>query len=521
MSVREYIGARYVPVFADPAEWDATKTYEPLTVVLYQGNSYTSRQSVPANIPITNTTYWAQTGNYNAQVEQYRSEVATFDGRITTNATAISAETTAREQAITAETTAREQADTAIRALLPSTDFTSENTVKNYIDAEIHSVDNQFESLQDYIDDSIRKRTFILLGDSFGGGISSVDNVSDPTRKGWIKHTAEYLTNYAKHVYYFGYGGDDKILPGVAGFASSLPFQTMLQNLVESGNIENNYEVTDIIVLGGTNDQAAGNEDSVIRTAIRNFCNYAHTTFPNAKIGIGVIGSLTVGDGLYHMREVYRYCTYCGAYYIRSLANLYCDSEYNSDGTHLTQAGYAFYDHYVADAVIHGETSYEFFKEVQIHLNSDRINFNIENQLYSSEMRMYENGFRINIVAPGYGGFCAEFRMDTSLLPLGATLNDAIYYDASILVPFPWANLANVYSGLATWIQNDDNTYRASGWQWIPNFRPGRIWSSRTSGPRQTLSIELPYYGGALPGDYVSTSLLATPDNSARFIPTM
>lgn len=82
MSVREYIGARYVPVFADPVEWDATRTYEPLTIVMYQGNSYTSRQSVPADIPITDTMYWAQTGNYNAQVEQYRNEVLTFSETI-------------------------------------------------------------------------------------------------------------------------------------------------------------------------------------------------------------------------------------------------------------------------------------------------------------------------------------------------------------------------------------------------------------------------------------------------------
>lgn len=75
MSVREYIGARYVPVFATPLEWDSTQTYEPLTVVSYQGNSYTSRQSVPTGIDITNESYWAQTGNYNAQIEAYRSEV--------------------------------------------------------------------------------------------------------------------------------------------------------------------------------------------------------------------------------------------------------------------------------------------------------------------------------------------------------------------------------------------------------------------------------------------------------------
>lgn len=76
MSVREYVGARYVPTFATPIDWNSANTYEPLTIVLHEGNSYTSRQAVPAGIQITNTTYWAQTGNYNAQIEQYRQDVA-------------------------------------------------------------------------------------------------------------------------------------------------------------------------------------------------------------------------------------------------------------------------------------------------------------------------------------------------------------------------------------------------------------------------------------------------------------
>lgn len=71
---RQYIGARYVPIF--DGAWDNTKEYNPLTVVSYQGNSYTSRTFVPTNIDITDETYWALTGNYNAQVEAYRQEVA-------------------------------------------------------------------------------------------------------------------------------------------------------------------------------------------------------------------------------------------------------------------------------------------------------------------------------------------------------------------------------------------------------------------------------------------------------------
>lgn len=78
--VKQYIGARYVPIFGrkneNTIEWDNSKPYEPLSVVTYQGNSYTSKQYVPSNIEITDETYWALTGNYNAQIEQYRQETA-------------------------------------------------------------------------------------------------------------------------------------------------------------------------------------------------------------------------------------------------------------------------------------------------------------------------------------------------------------------------------------------------------------------------------------------------------------
>ena len=84
MATTQYIGARYVPLFAEPAQWDKTMQYEPLTIVLDNGNSYTSRQFVPAGIEVTNDAFWALTGNYNAQVEQYRQEVKAYDLRITT-----------------------------------------------------------------------------------------------------------------------------------------------------------------------------------------------------------------------------------------------------------------------------------------------------------------------------------------------------------------------------------------------------------------------------------------------------
>lgn len=80
-----YTGMRYVPVFADPPEWSSANSYEPLEIVIHEGNSYTSKTFVPVGIDISNSTYWVLTGNYNAQVEQYRQQVQQFDGRITKN----------------------------------------------------------------------------------------------------------------------------------------------------------------------------------------------------------------------------------------------------------------------------------------------------------------------------------------------------------------------------------------------------------------------------------------------------
>lgn len=73
-----YVGARYVPVFANPSQWNNANSYEPLTIVTNEGNSYTSKTFVPAGTDISNEEYWALTGNYNAQVEQYRSEVMNY-----------------------------------------------------------------------------------------------------------------------------------------------------------------------------------------------------------------------------------------------------------------------------------------------------------------------------------------------------------------------------------------------------------------------------------------------------------
>lgn len=91
MAVRQYVGARYVPKFYQnsqnplSSEWEGNKAYEALTIVQYNNSSYTSKIPVPAGIgnPAGNPTYWVNTGDYNAQIEQYVNEVTDVKNDIT------------------------------------------------------------------------------------------------------------------------------------------------------------------------------------------------------------------------------------------------------------------------------------------------------------------------------------------------------------------------------------------------------------------------------------------------------
>lgn len=89
MALHQYIGARYVPKFYEnslgTAEWVAGVMYEALTVVTWNGNSYTSKKTVPANIgdPSANPAYWVATGIFNQQVADLSDRMTAAEGDIT------------------------------------------------------------------------------------------------------------------------------------------------------------------------------------------------------------------------------------------------------------------------------------------------------------------------------------------------------------------------------------------------------------------------------------------------------
>lgn len=258
--VRQYVGARYVPVFADPLEWSDAIGYGPLTVVLHKGNSYTSRQSVPVGIDIDDATYWAETGNYNAQVEAYRQEVLAYDGRITANEKAIAAETQARIRELSAH-------DGRITAN------------GDAIAAETQARSNEDDKLALRIDSLARRtpvqgekgRNAVFIGDSFMAPTESY-----PQKLAYF--TAQLM---GWTMYNYAYGGSGWV--DEAG--ASMNFRHQIQKAAKQIGIP--VADVDYIVIGGGfndwNDPTPLTYDQLYSAAAQTI-KEARAQFPNAQI---------------------------------------------------------------------------------------------------------------------------------------------------------------------------------------------------------------------------------------------
>ena len=82
MALKVYIGARYTPKFE--GEWKANKEYAALSVVYYNNKSYVSRKTVPAGTAVTETEFWVESADWNAQVEQYNQNVTQYKAQVDT-----------------------------------------------------------------------------------------------------------------------------------------------------------------------------------------------------------------------------------------------------------------------------------------------------------------------------------------------------------------------------------------------------------------------------------------------------
>lgn len=243
--VREYIGARYVPVFA--GEWDENRGYEPLTIVLWQGNSFTSTQYVPSHVDINNSEYWAETGNWNAQIEAYRKEVLAFDERIKENESNI-AENVA---AIGEETKNRVAADKEL-----------EENMKSLI-AQV----NQQNILSLY-----KGKNCVWVGDSFTTGVGASPREK---RVSTVFCNAMEMTEFN-----FGVGASGWIW----GTSSNEPYITQVQNAYNAMTAEQRENTAMVVLPGTSTDVSHGSTSKQIGAAATLCAIKASQLFPNAVI---------------------------------------------------------------------------------------------------------------------------------------------------------------------------------------------------------------------------------------------
>lgn len=93
MANLQYIGARYVPKFYENPNtgdmtWKSNTAYEPLTVVKYNDDTYTSKIPVPSSVgnPAANSTYWAKTADFNAALVALQNTVNSMQIELATKA---------------------------------------------------------------------------------------------------------------------------------------------------------------------------------------------------------------------------------------------------------------------------------------------------------------------------------------------------------------------------------------------------------------------------------------------------
>ena len=206
----------------------------------------------------------------------------------------------------------------------------------------IATLQNQINELR-----GAEKKHFIVIGDSFSYGTIDSYTMGD----GWIN---QLLDLYPEADITYLTAAQAALTPGVSGFASSKTFLSMLQQIEYFNPDLLKAEISDIVVIGGTNDIPY--TATVIKSAINTFCAYCKTEYPHATVRIGVFG-VNVENST-DVITAYSSCSEYGASFMYDLWGLVNTRAYLSDGTHMTQAGYDLYCPYVAESIIFGKTSY-------------------------------------------------------------------------------------------------------------------------------------------------------------------
>lgn len=283
----QYIGARYVPTFGrlgeESVQWDGgIAEYEPLTIVLWQGDSFTSRKTVPVGTDILNEEYWANTGNFNGQLAQiyrrlmelenpvdYQPQIDALSQALTDEQLARSAADIDLQGAINEERTARDLADTELEVAIEAEQTAREladtglNTRINATNNTVTLLSGELEVATDEIDALAARRQLVWIGDSWSTNFDGI-----------LPNTVAHMLGMELH----NYGTSN------AGWFEGNTFGTQIASAIADTALDPK-RVGKVIIYGGTNDYSHDHTSATqFVTEIMARCADIANAFPLAEV---------------------------------------------------------------------------------------------------------------------------------------------------------------------------------------------------------------------------------------------
>ena len=198
--------------------------------------------------------------------------------------------------------------------------------------------------IQGQIGSITQNKKYVLIGDSYGQGYTPDGSVT-----GWCTIFRDRLGLNANNCIIITAGGTSFAHVGYK-------WSDLVLEQTEDG------AVTDLIVLGGYNDNPYTEED--VRAGMEAFKQACDSKYPNADIYVGFVGRSTVNSQVQY--NLYRcagwYQKYCGWYNMRHLAGMK-DALYDaytmlsSDGYHPNQTGNNAIARALCNAYLGGDAS--------------------------------------------------------------------------------------------------------------------------------------------------------------------
>ena len=205
---------------------------------------------------------------------------------------------------------------------IQNTDVVDDNNIIALHDPDLVAEKILFSSgyeIQSYLQgqiDQINRTKILFIGDSYLEMYNGTTGVIDKFK------TISGITNVSYAV---------KSGTGFAYTVDDQNFVTLLQS------VANDNELTDIICVGGYNDQYSNQND--VENAISNFCTIAKQKFPNAKIYIGMDSftlETTKRFPIYNTFVTYQKCNKYGAKYLNGVECVMHDTNLFIGGNDLT-----------------------------------------------------------------------------------------------------------------------------------------------------------------------------------------